>query len=576
MNGFFCTKHQIHTQTPNAVPKWKPWLNIPSTDFLHNQYNSQCIKLERYTSSKFGSEKHFITSNDFVFINEGIIYNLNELLSKDKSNSIAELIQKSIQNNDQTFFQNFEGNFCGLLYQHHTKTLTVFNNQTAQKKIYYYNNDSLFACATDLKVLCNYLLDLNTKLTINERSAYHLLTSGFMHGNDTLIDDIRQIGAGEYLTLTDDQCSVKSYFNLNTIAENTDSKDDIIRNLDKLFRRAIKLEFDIDQKHHLQALTTLSGGLDSRMTALVAHKMGYDDQQLFGLSQKGYADEFIAQKIASNYHLKFNAYHLSSEILIPIEEVVAVNDGQVLYSMCSHFYSVIRQINPRNHGIVHTGLLGDAVMGSYVSGISKQMCKINSGLYSTRLLNKVEEHIQTNMHLYSCDEHYKFYNRGFNGINSSFGYFDLIGETSSPFLNPAFLKYAHSIPRKYKYKEAIYIDWIRTMYPDIADFVWENIGCKPTNNDFIRKIARLKRAVIKRLPLQSQWKHNMTPEQMWYDHNPTVKLVLDNYYEQNIGMIPISESLRQDMRHLYKVGNYTEKSQVLTVLSAHKLLINHQ
>ena len=48
-------------------------------------------------------------------------------------------------------------------------------------------------------------------------------------------------------------------------------------------------------------ICSLSGGLDSRMTAIVAHEMGYDQQLNITFSQSDYLDETIAKQIASDY-----------------------------------------------------------------------------------------------------------------------------------------------------------------------------------------------------------------------------------------------------------------------------------
>ena len=99
------------------------------------------------------------------------------------------------------------------------------------------------------------------------------------------------------------------------------------------------------------------------------------------------------------------------------------------------------------------------------------------------------------------------------------------------------MSYAYSIPRKYKYKEKIYIDWIKTLHPDIANYTWESIGGKPTNNKLSRNLYKYKRAIIKRLPIKTMWKNTMSPEQLWYDKNIDVKNKLDIYYAKNINLL---------------------------------------
>jgi asparagine synthase (glutamine-hydrolysing) len=68
------------------------------------------------------------------------------------------------------------------------------------------------------------------------------------------------------------------------------------------------------------------------------------------------------------------------------------------------------------------------------------------------------------------------------------------------------------------------------------------------------------------------WKNNMNPEQLWYDNNENVRKTLDSYYSSHIELLNDYKGLRNDVIELYKTGNITEKTQVLTLLSACKLL----
>jgi hypothetical protein len=110
------------------------------------------------------------------------------------------------------------------------------------------------------------------------------------------------------------------------------------------------------------------------------------------------------------------------------------------------------------------------------------------------------------------------------------------------------------------------------MHPDIANYTWELIGGKPTNNEILRKLYRLKRAIIKRLPIKTMWKNTMSPEQVWYDKNEDTRKTLDTFYSNNIDLLSGYKELKIDLKKLYSKGNITEKSQVLTLLSAYKLL----
>lgn len=571
MNGIITIFSKKNSLDKNIEIEWKQPFSFQE-NYVQRRICSENFLVEQYTPSKLSDEKKWLINDKYLFITEGIIYNIPNLCKQKNVKSLENLISTYFEEQDKTFFRLFEGNFSGIFYDKTSKSCIAFNNQAGGKKIFYYDNDDYLIFSSDLTVLSRSLKKLGIHLTLDEESAYFLLTSGFMHENRTLALEVKQVGPGEYAYYSNNYLKVSSYFNLKDIKETTDSKAVIIEHLDSLFREAIRLEFEKDKENNYSSLTTISGGLDSRMTALIAHKMGYDNQILLNFSKKGYADEIIARQIAEEYHINLTQIELNAQSLVDIDNNILVNDGQVLYTVCSHFFSVLGKIENRNTGLIHTGMIGDAVMGSFVSKVKDTKANLQNGLYSTGLLNKAANFLTKSISIYPNEELYKFYNRAFLGINTAFLYFDLIGETTSPFLNSSFMAYAYSIPRKYKFKENIYVEWIKTLHPDIARFTWETIGGKPTNNRYLRSYFRCKRAIIKRLPIETMWKSNMTPEQLWYNKNENIQKTLNAYFDNHIDLITNHRELRNDLIELYTNGNITEKTQVLTLLGAYKLL----
>ena len=149
----------------------------------------------------------------------------------------------------------------------------------------------------------------------------------------------------------------------------------------------------------------------------------------------------------------------------------------------------------------------------------------------------------------------------------------MIGNTLSPFLNSDFLSYAYSIPDNLKYNSAIYIDWIKKYHPQVAEFTWETLACKPTNNTFIRQFHRYRRAIVKRLPIQTMWSNNLAPAQQWYDNNKEISSTIDEYFYTNIGRITNTE-LSKDLLSLYKENDFDLKASCITLVGAHKLLFD--
>lgn len=106
------------------------------------------------------------------------------------------------------------------------------------------------------------------------------------------------MNAGKYIKIENNKFEIKTYYELDNTPNYNQTEDEIIDNINELFRNAVKLEFEKDKEYRYKHIVALSGGLDSRMTTWVAHDMGYTDQLNYTFSQSDYLDETIAKEIA--------------------------------------------------------------------------------------------------------------------------------------------------------------------------------------------------------------------------------------------------------------------------------------
>lgn len=570
MLGFICTISL--TEMPIEIdPIWKEPFSFQGKAVKRNMTGKKYF-LEQYTQTKFLSEKLFFNNGDFILVTEGIIINMQELLVKYEVLSIEDLIYEIMNKPD--FFSEFEGNFVGVFFNKKQNTWYSFMNKFATKKLFYFKNDNYLIFSTDLFTLNQTLNQLSIKIDVDIQAAYLLLEIGFMLENLTLFEQIKQLRAGEYIKYSRNEIKTNFYFHLNDIKPTLDSRKKCIATLNEKFEKAVELYFNFDKSKGYNHLSTISGGLDSRMTSLIAYKLGYTNQRLVNFSTQNYADDVISKRIAKKYNLEIQSIPLDHNCLQSIDDVIIVNDGLNVYTNCTHVFSSLSYFPDINSfGLIHTGMIGDAVMGSFITSKNERKPKITDGIYSKRIkFQATKDFISEIIKKYKNEETYKFYNRAFLGANNGFLYLDLLGEAYSPFLDVEFLSYAYSIPLKYKYKENLYIEWIKTLHKDIGSFIWENQGGKPTNNILLRNYYRYKRAIIKRLPINSMWKNNMTPEKYWYNNNKTVKTYVDQYFYNNVEYIPNSK-LKLDVMNLYKNNDFDTKARCVTLVGACKLLL---
>lgn len=450
-------------------------------------------RIEQFTIAKFMEEKICQEDEHLIIVTDGVLLNLNSLQQRHQADSVFSLLKTLYTNKGETFVDELRGDYSGLIYDKSTNKCFVFTNHTGSKRIFYLLHGDYFICSSDLAEISHLMDEFGIDKTLNEQAAYFLLTNGFMLEEHTLVSEVKRLMPGNYLVYENSKTRVKNYFHLKNINKTTDSKKQIIDNIDALFSNAVKLQFEKDKAYGYQHAATLSGGLDSRMAILVAHKLGYTNQLNFTFSQEGYLDEKIARNIAKDYGHEFIFKSLGSgDYLKEIDPTVRLNDGLVIYSGGVHVLDAIRRIDLKNYGLIHTGLIGDAVIGSFLSAPQAVKPGITDGMYSKVLAEQIKPTLTEITGQYDNEELYKFYSRAFLGAMNGNYIFDQISHAVSPFLDVDFLSYCYSIPDELKYKQQIYIEWMKVKHRDFARYPWEKTGVSPLKSNNILKYTDLR------------------------------------------------------------------------------------
>lgn len=522
--------------------------------------------IERFTNNKFLNDKLFADDENIFIAIEGIILNYKYLLNKYACSNYFNLIKTLYKQIGEDFFKLFKGEFSGVLYDKINYIYIIFTNQTGTKPIYYYNNKGTLIFSSQLKIITELLKKFKFNFTLDEEAAYFLLTYGYMLEDYTIIKEIKKLRPGNYIKVTRGNIVFNEYFTLQNEPFNEKNEYDIINDLDELFKNSISLQYDKDIENNYMHITTLSGGLDTRMNVMTAYELGYKNMLNITFSQSYYLDQVIAQKISKDLNNEFLFCSLDNgNCLKDIKNSFICNDGLVLYSGASHMLSALKKINFSQYGLLHTGQIGDAVLGSFLTSKKTNSPHINDGAYSIKLLGKIDNVFKKISQKYNSEEIFKFYNRAFNGALNGDWITNQFTESSSPFLEPEFLSYCLKIPPQLKYKEKIYIEWILLKHPNYAKYVWEKQGIRPTYS----KLKLLNKKVfdkVNRVFKGENESFKMNPFDYWYKNNKGLNEFLNTYYNINKYYLDKYPELKRDCNTLFNEGNTGEKTQVITLL----------
>jgi asparagine synthase (glutamine-hydrolysing) len=547
--------------------------------------------VERRTIRKFLDDKVFSETDDFIIVTEGVILNKKELEFKyGYPDNFIDCIISMYKKNGETFFNDFRGSFSGLIYDKKKDIWIIYTNHIGDKQVFYtkYRDTIIFGSEPGFVVESCKLNGI--PLSLNEEASWMLLTYGFFIENHTLAKEIKKLTAGHYLKIINGQITEIQYHRFSNEPNYQKSLNEWIEGIDHYFRKAIKMQFDKDLEYGYKHITTLSGGLDSRMTVWVAHQMGYTEQLNTTFSQSNYLDETIAKKIATDLKHEWLFKALDhGNFLKNIDDITRITYGGGLYAGLAHGKSMYDLINTEPFGIMHTGQIGDAIIGTfYKKPIPGTPHKIGDGAYSLTLIERLKNY--RFIYDYPNEEIFALYSRAFTGADQGLLVFQEYTESVSPFTDVDFLEYCYTIPVELRYRHKIYIDWILNNYKESAKYKWESIhkiitqvNPYATINIFGRNIEKgqvikwflgaIKRRLSVKIYSQKNTapiiSYHMNPIDYWITTNSELVEILRQFFVQNIYFIKISD-LKEDCNFLFHQGTSGETLQVITFLAGLK------
>lgn len=529
---------------------------VSENEFCYNQKSGKySYFFKSFQFQKFQKDKVFQENSDFIIGIDGVVLNLERLKTSFGISSFFDLIIYLYSQKGKQFFNVFKGEFCGFIFDKTKEELYFFNNKTATKQIFYSQEKDTFMVSNSFRDV----IDFKQQNYLNINAVYDMLCFGGMLENKTFVNGIYKLLAGEYICFQNQKFSQEVYYDYNEIPISIFTKQEAINQFDEAFKEAVILEFEKDKSYNFEHIATLSGGLDSRMTVMLAHKLNYL-AKTFCFSQTGYADEFIAQQIANDLHFEHEFIALNgSKYLMDLQKMVSINAGCQNYNGSAHYSYALDRINLSKFGLIHTGQIGDALLGGMVSKDKNYFSKS----ISTKFLNNVK--YEKN---YRDEEIFKLYNRLFNLTN----YGSLVVEAQqtylvSPFLDSEVMEIGFAIDPKLKYNQNIYIDWINQKQSEVTKYKWERTGFRPNaawKTEFSRYTKKLESIYLKMT--KNTKLLSMTPDEYWFEKDKSIQAFYENYFNENIELLSSNVALYKDLKDFYTTGDLEAKSSVLTIL----------
>ncbi|AKB80543.1 Asparagine synthetase (glutamine-hydrolyzing) [Methanosarcina horonobensis HB-1 = JCM 15518] len=135
---------------------------------------------------------------------------------------------------------------------------------------------------------------------LNEENAAEFMVAGYVTGNETLFDNIKQVRNGEFLIYQKNEKRLKSCFYFKFLHRNNYELPEIrlIEMLDQTFVNTFSRLIKSTSKQGKKLVVPLSGGLDSRIIVAMLKRLGVNDVICMSYGRKGSRESEISKNVA--------------------------------------------------------------------------------------------------------------------------------------------------------------------------------------------------------------------------------------------------------------------------------------
>ena len=518
-----------------------------------------------YTKSAF-AKKWVINQDDSSVNVDGFIYNLNSSKNLLAKSSEEETLLQLYENSKESFPNSLRGEFSTVVTTE--KSVEIATNHTSSRRVFYIEYDGVMHFHWNLKLLKDSLLSLGFKPRPNPIALRSLLSIGGVFGNQTVIQEIYMLRAGEKLIVTEGKWELNRYYLTNSEKTNL-SKAQLIDELQERFVHTTSLQYDHQEVSGFQLI---SGGLDSRLNLSLAAQNGIQQEAALCFGQTGCRDHWISEQLAKEYSLKHSFVSLESgDYLTAIDENTLAVDGLCFYASSAHFNYALGQtkyISP----IIHTGQIGRSIFTEHPFGLWQNVSEYHALLCSSKYADSINNDVKEEMELYDDIDVFYLNNRLYRVISSGNFVAQKVGFIVSPFADPDVQDMAFSAHSEWKKKGMLQWEFMWKHHKNIMKFSQEEYG-RPVRSKaemFLGRVQNKLRNIYFTRVHKDASKLSMNPFDFWWQNNLALQSALDSYFKKNIERTEYDPELREMCASLYNSESLLEKTLSLTVLSVLK------
>lgn len=492
---------------------------------------------------------------------------------------------RNYENENVEFLKTLKGSFSGFIVDEKSQKVYVFNDHLSTKNIFYYFDENVgFIFSSELKSISRFLRNSGISHSINRDAVYMMALYGFLLEDNTYIREIKKLPYSSVIIydVKTNRILIKKHFSYSNLEPKSVSTEDAVEELNFLFEQSVLSCWNKDLDYGSQHLSLLSGGMDARTNVIVAKNLGFKNITTITFGQSQSQDVRFAQKIASGESFNHFTRLLDNPSYL-IDEIennyIKPNDGLMMYHSSAHTSSTVKSFNLNHYSLLHTGQIGDVLLGSFAQNkfdFQKNKGKIGytGNVINEKLLDKIEslnpildKYQELGFEIFSYEQ--RQINATIVGDRSLNNVIDNI----SPFYNLELINFCLALPSALKKNQILYYEWLKKHHKNTLDYPWEKIQMKPNSKSkmiYGKYYKKYFNGAKKYFHLNYD---SMNPYAVWMNKYPFILNTLNHFFNEEIESSHLDQEMKKDLKQIYSqdIFEYRNKFAVVTALLALKL-----
>ena len=358
----------IHRGPDDAgMSVWPSNGHVPFTAFAHR-------RLSIIDLSKAGHQPMATRDGHFSIIFNGEIYNYLTLRRELQAEGVeftsqtdTEVLLQLYARHGASCLHMLRGMFAFAIRNNETGAVFITRDHLGIKPLYFYENDGLFLFASELRGL---LASGLVPRRLNRPGLISYLQTGSIASPDTIIEGIRQLSPGNYMTivpLANGRQEVRTISYTGEWLSGSASMSGLDRSSAvEALREALKESVRVHLVSDVPLGPFLSGGIDSSAIVALMSQVTDARPKTFSVvfEEEKFSEAIHARRVAKKFSTEHHEIHLSEEQLLEmLPAAIAAEDQPTMDGI--NTYVVSKAVREAGITVALSGLGGDELFAGY-------------------------------------------------------------------------------------------------------------------------------------------------------------------------------------------------------------------